>query len=183
MSPEEQAEAEAQEVGKLDELWSRRLRVQTLRLRGFTQEQIARTLEVNQSTVSRDMEWIRKNRNEQFGMPSKFDAADEIGEAVALFRDVEMQSLRDYARLPTTQIKDRTACLRSAMFARMSRLNVLMDHGILERQIGTVGVALRADAVRASLLKEGLLLPEGRRDPSLDVLGESDPFDAWLRRA
>ncbi len=166
----------------LDETWARRLRVQTLRLRGFTQTQIGDTLQVSQATISRDLTWIQESRREQFGIQSKFDAADEIGEAVALFRDVEISALRDYARLPSMNVKDRTACLRSAMFARLSRLNVLQDHGILERKLGDVGLTVRADVVRATLVKEGLLLPEGRRDAALDGVEVLDPIDTWLAK-
>lgn len=171
VSPEE-------ESGLLDEQWSRRQKVQTLRLRGFTQQQIASALSTDQSTVSRDLAWIRAHRDDVFGTTGKYDTSQELGEAVALFQDVEMSALRDYARLPTSNVKDRNACLRTAVFTRLSRLNVLQDAGFLERKIGTVGIQLRADAVRDTLIRDGLLLPAGSR---LSEAFPDDPLDQWMR--
>ena len=165
----------------LDELWSRRLRTQTLRLRGFTQTQIAVALSVDQSTVSRDLVWIREHRKEQFGPAWNFNAAEEIGEAVALFRDAEMSALRDYARTPMANIRDRVQSLKLAMFARLSRLNTLQDAGYMERHMGTLGVLIRADAVRETLMKEGLML-EGGRPANTAMDTDVDPVDAWLQR-
>ena len=169
---------EDEQQGVLDELWHRRQRVQSLRLRGFSQRQIAEALNVSQGTISNDLKWVREHRREQFGVPARFDPEQEIGEAVALFAEVEASALRDYSRLPQNNVKDRNVCLRTAMSARLSRVHTLQDQGILERQVGTVGIAIRADAVRATLVREGLLLGSGEAT----VIPDDDPIEQWLRR-
>lgn len=174
--------AEADARSTLDELEGRRVKVTTLRLRGLTQEAMAQALGVDQSTISRDIAWIRNHRRELFGDHSTFDSAQEIGEAVALFADVEMSALRDFSRLKPDQSRARIACLRTAMMARQMRVNLLRDLGFLDRPIGNVGMAIRTDAVRQALIEEGLILPDGRAIAA-EVTPADDEVEQWLRQA
>ena len=145
----------------LDELEGRRVKVITLRLRGYTQGAMARALGVDQSTISRDMAWIRNHRDELFGDHATFDSAQEIGEAVARFAEVEMAALRDYDR--TIEMKDRSAFLRTVLMARQKRVDLLLDLGFLDRPIGNIGVAFRADVVRQAYWTKGYCCPMAAR--------------------
>lgn len=161
MNNEATRAAEDDARSTLDELEGRRVKVKTLRLRGLTQGAMAQALGVDQSTISRDMTWIRNHRKELFGDHSTFDSAQEIGEAVALFADAEVSALRDFSRLKPDQSAARIACLRTALMARQMRVNLLRDLGFLDRQIGNIGVTLRADAIRQALRDEGVLITDG----------------------
>lgn len=142
------------------ELEERRLKVLTLRLRRYSQTEIARVLQVDHSTVSRDLAWIAANRKEMFGTPAKLQVEQEIGEAIDVFRDAEASAFRDFNRLGAADAKARNACLRTAILARQMRVNLLQNLGFINRQIGSMGITLRADAVRHALRDEGLLVPE-----------------------
>jgi Homeodomain-like domain len=139
------------------EIDERRQHVVTLRLRGLSQTQIARSLKVHQSTVSRDGRWIAEHWKELYGTPANLQIEQEIGEAIDLFQDTEVSALRDYHRLNAEKAKQRNACLRTAILARQMRVNLLLSLGLLHRQSGNSGVTLRADVVRQMLRDSGLL--------------------------
>ena len=143
------------------ELEERRLQVLTLRLCRLPQRQIAGALKVDQSTISRDLQWIAQHWRERYGTPPGLDPAEEIGEAIAVFTDVEGAALRDYHRLTLDQAKQRNACLRMAILARQMRVNLLLDLGFLDRQIGNIGGTLGADTIRQALGDQGLLATDG----------------------
>lgn len=164
----------------------RRLQVLTMRLRRVSQRQIAQALNVTQATISRDLDWIRDHWVKDFGPPGAaagLKAHEEIGEAVALFADVEYSALRDFSQLQPKESRGRNACLRTALLARQMRLNLLQDLGFIDRQVGTVALTWRADVVRDALREEGLLAPElalieGDVEESVE-----DEVDRWLRHA
>jgi hypothetical protein len=69
-----------------DEREQRRFKVASLRLRRLTLlVQISRALGVPQPTVSRDLAWVRANRLEVYGPTPRLDAAEVIGDSVALY--------------------------------------------------------------------------------------------------
>lgn len=99
---------------KASELELRRQRVLQLRLRQMTEAAIAAVIGVDQKTVSRDLRWIVKHWRDLYGLRPKFDPAEEVGAALALFADVE--SLRCSS---TRESIKRSGC---AVLARCSRL-------------------------------------------------------------
>lgn len=165
-----------------DELEARRGKVLTLRLRRMTQAQIATALGVDQATISRDLAWIAQHWKERFGTPATLDPTQEIGEAIALFADVEVAALRAFTKLMAGEARACNAYLRTAMIARQMRVNLLQDLGFIDRQIGAVGMAFRADAVRQALREEGLLLTDGRAMDA-EVTPADDEVEQWLRQA
>lgn len=109
----------------------------------------------------RDLHWISLHWREQYGASPRIEPTEEIGEAIAVFTDAEVAAWRDYHRLNLDQAKQRNACLRTVLLARQMRVNLLRDLGFLDRQIGNIGVMLRADAIRQALHDEGLLVTDG----------------------
>lgn len=178
-SGDEQAAALGGEFrSMLPDVEGRRAKVLSLRARRYTQLQIAQALQVDQATVSRDLAWIREHWAEKFGSPSKLEPPEEIGEAIALFAEVEMQALRDFSKLKTSEARSRNAYLRTALIARQMRVNLLRDLGFIDRQIGNIGVTLRADAVRQALRDAGLLIT----DDGHITVGQNDKDDEVARR-
>lgn len=163
----------------LDELEGRRIKVVTLRLRRSTQAQIAQALQVDQSTVSRDLAWIAEHRKELFGSPAKLNVEDEIGEAYDFYCDVESKALRGFSK--AEDAKAQNTFLRTAILARGQRIRLLQDLGFLGRQNGCMGITLRADAVRQALRDEGLLVPERALLAQPDE--KEGELDRWLRRS
>lgn len=147
------------QLAATDRLAVRRHRVLSLTLRRMNQEQIAQALNVNQATVSRDLNWIRHHWRDAYGIPATVSPAEEIGMAVALYDDAETAALREFnAPSNVSNSRQRMACLRTAMLARQMRTTLLQDVGIVDRQVGTVTVtSARADDIRTILRDEGLL--------------------------
>jgi hypothetical protein len=155
------------------ELDARRVKVLTLRLHRMTQAQISTALAIDQTTVSRDLTWIAQHWKERFGVPAALDPSQEIGEAIALFADIETSALVEFDTLTETALqrglslvfisKQRMACLRTAMEARQRRVSLLQGLGLLDRQPENIGVTLGADGIRQALRDEGLLPRDGSR--------------------
>ena len=154
------------------ELEDRRLQVLRLRLRRVPQTAIAAIVGVDQSTVSRDLHWIREHWRSEYGLPGTICQADEIGMAVALYEDVEQSALLEFHSLreaandrrlsPAFIARQRMACLRTAMMARQTRVNLLRDLGFLDRGDRTSDLPC-ADGVREMLRDEGLLVTADER--------------------
>ena len=161
------------------ELEERRASVLALRLRKYSQKQIAVVLKVSQQTVSRDLAWIADHRKALFGSPSKLDVENEIGEAYDFYADVESKALRGFSK--AEDAKAQNAYLRTAILARGQRMGLLQDLGLVERQIGTFGVTLRADVLRSALREEGLLVSERAVLSSGD--DDDDEVERWLKQA
>lgn len=159
------------------ELEDRRLQVLTLRLRKYSQSQIGKVLGVDQSTVSRDLAWIEAHRKTLFGQPAKIDIEHEIGEAYDFYCDVEWKALRAASK---GDAKAQNAYLRTAILARGQRMALLQDLGMIDRQLGTMGLTFRADAVRLALREEGLLVSD--RNPATSD-EDDDEVERWLRQA
>lgn len=164
--------------GSVGELEARRLRVVELRLlRKYSQQQIATVLGVDQATISRDIAWIAQHRKELFGSPAKLEVESEIGEAYDFYCDVEAKALRGFHK--AEDAKGQNTYLRTAILARGQRINLLQDLGFIDRQLGQIGLTLRADAVRAALREEGLLISE-RALSTADE--DDDEVDKWLKK-
>lgn len=168
----------------------RRRSVITLRIRGLSPQRIADALHVGYGTVVRDLEWIRQNWNEEYGGKPAVNAAQEIGEAVAVFADAEQAAVLEFHALAQTtssltqRSRARMACLSTMMQARRARIDLLQDLGLLKREIGSISASLsltpRADELREALRKEGLL---GNRviDAEATVEGEApEHLQKWL---
>lgn len=156
------------------EVEDRRWQVLRLRLRRMPQRAIAAIVGVDQATVSRDLHWIRQNWHAEYGCPAAVSPAEEIGMAVALYEDVEQSALLEFHSLrgaandrqfsPAFIARQRMACLRTAMFARQTRVNLLRDLGFLARGDRTSDLP-SADCVRKTLRAEGLLVTADEGPP------------------
>ena len=151
--------------------------------------------------ISRDLAWMREHWKDQYGLDG-LDPAIEIGEAITLFKEAEIQALRDFDKMaepppkkglprpPMTRrtaerIKARQVCLKTAIEARQARLDLLQDIGKLDRVIGEVdlSVRVRADDIRRVLQSEGMLEAHHQRLLPADTVqtesGGSIP--SWLQ--
>lgn len=146
------------------ELEERRLNVQRLRVRyRLSVKKIAERLDVSEATVCRDMQWIREHWREQFGAKPKIDPADVVGEALAIYQEIEQSALQDAAncirRTDDGELvdmvffaKQRAACYAVALKAREAQVALLQDLGVVDRAVGTLDVTLPTAAqIRAAI--------------------------------
>lgn len=156
------------------QLEARRLRVLQLRLRRFSEAAIGAAVGCSEATASRDLKWWRALWAKKYAVQSPiFRAEEAIGEAVSLYEDAESLALLEFARLneinpsrrisPMFAARQRMACLRSAVSFRQATVGLLQDVGLLDRQLGTVGLVSSNDmaaAVRERLKKAGVIRDE-----------------------
>jgi hypothetical protein len=172
--------------GTLDE---RRQAVMQLRMRRLSQAKIAAALApaypgYSQGMVSRDLEWIRKHWRDRYGSPSKVDPAEEVGEAIEMFRETEYQAMKDFHRMKPEESRGRNTCLRTAMLARQMRIALMQDLGFIDRRPVTANlqISLRADQVRRALRDEGLLTDRPVQMDEAGVGPDDADVDQWLAR-
>lgn len=173
MEPEFQSTAE-----QTSEQEMRRERVLQLRLRKMTEAAIAAIVGVSEATVSRDLHWIRQSWKDRYGALPNFDPAEEVGIALALFEEIEVNAMLEYATIKTeTQnrrispmfaARQRMACMKLAADMRSRRVNLLQDLNIIDRALGTLTVALpRAkqirETIRTAQVTDDMLLPPAER--------------------
>jgi Homeodomain-like domain len=168
------------EEGLLSLLEIRRMQVVRYRLQRYNQTQIAQLLGIDQSTVSRDLVWIKKHWKNLYGTPSGLDETEEVGSAIAVFKLIEAQALKDMDLTKRTEAKARTAYMRTALMAAQMRMDLLQDLGYAERKMGELTFSFRADAVRAGLRREGLLPTDKPAQLAGDDV-KDDEIDRWLR--
>jgi hypothetical protein len=89
----------------------------------------------------RNRAWIRTHRREIYGATPTLDAAELIGESVALYEDVQASALR-YAQSPTISVRDRLRCMHTAMIAREKMTALLQDVGLLNRAAPDLTIGL-----------------------------------------
>lgn len=113
----------------------RRRRVLQFRLAGATQTRTAAVLGVSQPTVSRDLAYWRHNPPAFEGRP---EAAEVIGETVALCEEIRALALDEHARLAVhpaaagpAGTEARLECLRVAVAAQRLQVKVLQAAGLL----------------------------------------------------
>jgi predicted transcriptional regulator len=173
----------------------RRKEVVRLRLRRMSQLAIASLLGVDQSTISRDLRWIRQHWKEKYGSPRGVSPEHELGEAVAMYEDTEQSALMEFHMIqqaaatrklsPMFVSRQRMACLRTALVARRMRIELLQENGLIDRKLGTLGVdhtmSMKADEIRNFLQEEGML--DQKRLPAQvpeDEAAPPDPVAQWI---
>jgi P27 family predicted phage terminase small subunit len=138
-----------------DVIAERRRRVCSLRLLHKTPTAIAGELKVSPSTVSRDLKWIRAQwRRTYGGTAPRLQSGEVIGEALALYQEVEVNALEDATkmRLQRTDVdlvayaQARMACLAMGLKARQAQVALLQDLGVIERSLGHVDVTALPNA-------------------------------------
>jgi len=83
-----------------DEIEDRRARVLSMRVRSnMTTTAIAKAVRVNASTVLRDIQWIYENWRGKYGLVSKINPADVVGEAVASYDEAERLAWSEFVRV------------------------------------------------------------------------------------
>jgi DNA-binding transcriptional ArsR family regulator len=137
----ENDESVAETLSTESELEERRWKVAGLRLRRLSLAQISRALGVSMPTVSRDLAWIRAHRQEVYGATPTLDAAQVLGESLALYEDVQATALR-YAQSVTLSVRDRLRCMHTAMVAREKMTVLLQDVGLLNRAAPDLTIGL-----------------------------------------
>jgi hypothetical protein len=138
------------------ELEERRLTVVHLRLRRLSLARISQRLGVSEATISRDLEWIRAHRQRVYGATPTLDAAELIGESVALYEDIEATALR-VAHSGDLSVRDRLRCMNTAMAAREKKTALLQDVGLLDRAAPDLVVGLPTAAQIRSAIEAASL--------------------------
>lgn len=99
-----------------------------LRMRGFSQGQIAKFLDVSQPYISKK---LKKVRQHQIDRGSDVDQDLVLGQTTSLYEEIEHRAWEIYTNGDNS---DKTKALQLVMTAREKQTKLLMDLGKLERQ-------------------------------------------------
>jgi hypothetical protein len=117
----------------------------------MSEPEIARTLGISPSTVSRDLQEVQVGWGERFR--SSFDPVREVAEAVALFDVLEGIAVREAVRLDGQANASTGAKMRSLWAAkamREARLDVLGAVGLIGPALPAANTVPRAAAILAA---------------------------------
>lgn len=107
----------------------RRGEVRILLLRGASQAEIARTLNVGRKTIARDVEWVKDQFRRAAG---DTDELLEIGTALARLDQIEHTAIQ--AAEGARSLRDKSALLRTSMDARLKRIELLLVVGLISEK-------------------------------------------------
>lgn len=121
-----------------DEIEQRRLHVVRLRNQQKSIYAIAKELGASASTISRDLDWIRKHWRDQFGRSPSIDPGEIVGETLSVYRESERLLFEEYVTLGKLDYsvgaaKVRVMAIEAASRQRERYMNLLMDLGVLDR--------------------------------------------------
>src|SRR5438046_6995556 len=114
------------------EIERRRTEVLRLRFAQLSESEIATTLGISVPTVSRDLAAIQAKWADRFG--TAFDPARELGEAVALYTNLEGAALRELHRLEGkshASTAEALKCIQTAGAMRANRIDLLVECGLV----------------------------------------------------
>lgn len=150
-----------------DEMELRRHQVLRMRHRRFSLKQIGLALGVSETTVHRDLKWIREQWQTMLGPEAKLDTSIFIGESLAHYEDIEAMALADSAKAGIS-LRDKNRLLNTALAARDRQVSLLQDMGVVARSLGTLTVNLpTATQIRAALAAA----PFDPNDPAIIDIG------------
>lgn len=163
------------------EIAERRARAVRLRFARQSESEIAQQLQVSVATGSRDLRAAQEDWAKRFG--SRRDAAEEVGEAVALFELLEGAAVDELVRLESADGAStgaRMQCLWAARAMRLARLDLLVTAGVIKPDESST---LQAAQLRMVLQAEGLLDPrrESSSDASVGDTSNEDVLNRWLQ--
>jgi hypothetical protein len=149
----------------------RRMQVRDLLRHGLTHTMIARLVGAHRNTIARDVAWLRKAGQ---AWAERFVDAEEIGEAAALFQEVENRSMKlaSVAESPfdhTEEVSDELVSGGGAVKRRFKKLRVLIDHAAVANHL--------RNAMAARVQKHEMLRKAGMMkvvDLNLNLAGRVD---------
>lgn len=161
------------------EIEERRARAVRLRFARLSESEIAQKLNVSAATVCRDLRAAQQDWAQRFGRQR--DAAEEVGEAIALFQLLEGAAIDELNRLESEKDSSTGAKMQTLWAARamrLARLDLLVTTGALKPIVesGT----MRATELRAVLRSEGLLNSPANLHPETQV--QEPPKDELLTK-
>jgi len=148
----------AEEESNAEGLTTMQRTVLQLKLRNFTQSQIAKFLKVTDARVSQLVKAIREHYQSR---GSDVDQATVIGESITQFEDVEKEAWKIYGELEGAK---KLKALDTVMEAREKHIKLLMDVGLVKK----AAVLTQTELIVPSVVRN--LTPERRQEVITTIL-------------
>jgi FixJ family two-component response regulator len=119
------------------ETQERRMLVFRMKMRGLTHASIARELDVNPKTITRDAKWIKEHMRE---VAASVDKYEELGEAMASLQEISKEAMYQFNE--TEKASEKNSFLVTALNATNQRIKMMMEAGIIDKAATDVNLSL-----------------------------------------
>lgn len=118
-------------IGGVQAKEERQKQVAELKNRGWSNTGISKVLGISRNTIAQDLKELDEQSKKTI---IDIDRYKEIGEAVNRFREIEEKALREHLLLGDDgSSKEKLDCLARAQAARMARIQLLFDSGVIPK--------------------------------------------------
>jgi hypothetical protein len=108
-----------------------------MKMRGLSHAAIARELEVNPKTITRDAKWLKEHMRE---VAASVDKYEELGEAMASLQEIAKEAMYQFNEAEKSAEKN--SFLVTALNATERRIKLAMDAGIIDKAATDVNLSL-----------------------------------------
>jgi FixJ family two-component response regulator len=108
-----------------------------MKVRGLTHASIARELDVNPKTITRDAKWIKEHMRE---VAASVDKYEELGEAMASLQEISKEAMYQFNE--TEKASEKNSFLVTALNATNQRIKMMMEAGIIDKAATDVNLSL-----------------------------------------
>jgi DNA-binding CsgD family transcriptional regulator len=108
-----------------------------MKMRGLSHATIARELDVNPKTITRDAKWIREHMRE---VAASVDKYEELGEAMASLQEIAKEAMYQFNEAEKSAEKN--SFLVTALNATERRIKMMMEAGIIDKAATDVNLSL-----------------------------------------
>jgi FixJ family two-component response regulator len=108
-----------------------------MKMRGLTHASIARELDVNPKTITRDAKWIKEHMRE---VAASVDKYEELGEAMASLQEISKEAMYQFNE--TEKASEKNSFLVTALNATNQRIKMMMEAGIIDKAATDVNLSL-----------------------------------------
>jgi len=115
----------------------RRMLVFRMKMRGLTHAAIARELDVNSKTITRDAKWIKEHMRE---VAASVDKYEELGEAMASLQEISKEAMYQFNE--TEKASEKNSFLVTALNATNQRIKMMMEAGIIDKATTDINLSL-----------------------------------------
>ena len=108
-----------------------------MKMRGLNHAAIARELDVNPKTITRDAKWIKEHMRE---VAASVDKYEELGEAMASLQEISKEAMYQFNE--TEKASEKNSFLVTALNATNQRIKMMMEAGIIDKATTDINLSL-----------------------------------------
>lgn len=117
--------------------YERRMLVFRMKMRGLGHAAIARELDRNPKTITRDAKWLKEHMRE---VAASVDKYEELGEAMASLQEISKEAMYQFNE--TEKPSEKNSFLVTALNATNQRIKMMMEAGIIDKAATDVNLTL-----------------------------------------